>query len=258
MKYQEFIQIMEEIAPTEAYREIDPSGPQICCGTEEVSRVLVCLEINMDVIREAAAKGADMILTHHPLIFTPESVIDYNDYPGRYIHELIKHEINVYSSHLPFDFSAEGNNTYLAKLLKLTDIAEGSRTQEWRGNLPEPMVLEDACLYVGRCLDLPERSIRCVDGGNAILRTVGLCTGAGGSYIPSAAAECDLFITGDLKLHEAQYAKAAGISVIDAGHYGTEKIFSENAAEQIRAKAEEKNLDIDVIIAEANTDPYTI
>ena len=71
-------------------------------------------------------------------------------------------------------------------------------------------------------------------------------------------AGCDLFITGDLKLHEAQYAKASGLTVIDAGHYGTEKIFTENIARQIKAKASDKGLDIDVIMAEANTNPYTL
>ena len=95
MKYNEFIEIMEEIAPTGAYREIDNSGPQVYIGEEDVNRVLVCLEINREVLDEAISKEADMILTHHPLIFTPESCIDYDDFPGRYIHEAIRNRISV-------------------------------------------------------------------------------------------------------------------------------------------------------------------
>ena len=258
MKYREFIEIMEEIAPTAAYREIDNPGPQIYSGAADISRVLVCLEIHIDVLAEAIEKGADMILTHHPLIFTPESVIDYNAFPGRYIHEAIRHGISVYSSHLSFDFALKGNNTYLAVLLGLHDVDMGSVDLPWTGRLPEPMTLEEACSHVEKCLNLPENYIRCVNGGRNSLRKAGLCTGAGGGYIDSAAkAGCDLFITGDLKLHEAQYAKAIGISVIDAGHYGTEKIFTENIARQLKAKEGEKGLDIDVIMAEANTNPYT-
>ncbi len=105
MKYREFIELMEEIAPTENYRENDNSGPQIVSGADDVRKVLVCLEINMDVIREAEEKGADVILTHHPLIFTPEECIDYGDFPGRYIHECIRRGISVYSAHLSFDFA---------------------------------------------------------------------------------------------------------------------------------------------------------
>ena len=259
MKYEEFIEIMEEIAPTKAYKEIDNSGPQIYSGADEVHKVLVCLEINMDVLKEAVEKGADMILTHHPLIFTPEQFIDYDDFPGRYIHEAVKNGISVYSSHLAFDFAPKGNNTYLAFLLGLTYVNTGSLDDEWRGVLEKPMSFEEAVRHVEETLKLPQNYVRCVDGGREEIRTVGLCTGAGGNYITSAVRHgCDLFITGDLKLHEAQYAKACGLSVIDAGHYGTEKIFVENMAHQIYARSAEKGLDIDVIMAEANTNPYII
>lgn len=259
MKYREFIEVMEEIAPTGAYKDIDNSGPQIYSGADDVNRVLVCLEINQDVLAETVSKEADMILTHHPLIFTPESFIDYDDFPGRYIHEAIRNKISVYSAHLSFDFAPKGNNTYLAVLLGLQDVDMGSLDAPWTGILPEAMTMEQACRHIEKCLDLPQHYIRCVDGGKEVLRKVGLCTGAGGGYLHEAAeAGCDLFITGDLKLHEAQYAKASGISVIDAGHYGTEKIFTENIARQIKTKASGKGLDIDVIMAEASTNPYTL
>ncbi|MGX8774127.1 MAG: Nif3-like dinuclear metal center hexameric protein [Bacillota bacterium] len=259
MKYRDFIELMEEIAPTEAFKEIDNSGPQIVCGSEDVRKVLVCLEINMDVLKEAEEKGADMILTHHPLIFTPEECIDYGDFPGRYIHECVRKGISVYSAHLSFDFADKGNNTYLAYLLGLTYVEPGSLEDEWRGFFEKPMSFKEAVKRVEDALDLPANYVRCVDGGKEQIRTVGLCTGAGGSCIPNALKHgCDLFVTGDLKLHEAQYAKACGLSVIDAGHYGTEKIFVENMAHQIYAKAADKGLDIDVIMAEANTNPYTL
>ena len=259
MKYKEFLDLMEEIAPTEAYRDIDNSGPQIYSGSQDIDRILVCLEMNMSVLMEAADVNADLILTHHPLIYTPQSVIDYNDLPGRYIHWSINLGMSVYSSHLAFDFAKDGNNAYLAKLLGLVDVEPGSAEKEWIGTLPEPMTFEQACRHVEQALDLPENYIRCVDGGRPEISKVGLCTGAGGGFIEDAAKSgCDLYITGDLKLHEAQYAKALRLCVIDAGHYGTEKIFSENMAEQINAKAKEKGLDIDVIIAKANTNPYTL
>ena len=259
MKYKEFIELMEEIAPTEDYKEIDNSGPQIVSGAEDVKKVLVCLEMNMDVLKEAEEKGADMILTHHPLIFTPESCIDYGDFPGKYIHEAVKNGISVYSAHLSFDFAPKGNNTFLAVMLGLNDVEMGSLECEWRGCFEKPLTFDEAVNRVEKVLDLPDNYVRCVDGGKELLRTVGLCTGAGGDLIPNAAGNgCDLFVTGDLKLHEAQYAKAVGMSVIDAGHYGTEKIFVENIAHQIYVKAAEKGLDIDVIMAEANTHPYTL
>lgn len=268
MKYRDLIDLIEEIAPPEKYRDFDNSGEQIYSGSEEVKKVLVCLEINCDVIEEAKAKGADIIITHHPLIFNPPKFIDYRDFPGQYIHECIKNGINVYSAHLSFDFADKGNNTYIAQLLGLYAGSDGSLDAEggfgsmeegYYGMLPEPMTFEAACRHVEKCLDLPEGYIRCVDGGREKLVNVSFCTGAGGDYLFKAAAKgCDLFITGDLRLHEAQYAKAKGMSVIDAGHYGTEKIFTENMSHQLYVKAAAKGLDIDVIMAEANTNPYTL
>ena len=259
MKYKEFIDIMEEIAPTEHYQDIDNSGPQIYSGAQDIDKILVCLEINMSVLMEAADVNADLILTHHPLLFTPQSVISFNDLPGRYIHWSINLGVSVYSAHLSFDFAADGNNSYMAKLLGLVNVEPGGVSNAWTGEFPQPMNYYQACRHVERALDLPENYIRCVDAGRTDIKKVGLCAGAGGSYIPEAVkAGCDLFITGDLKLHEAQYAKASGISVIDAGHYGTEKIFTENMAAQVKKIAFERGLDVDVIMSEANTNPYTL
>lgn len=259
MKYRNFIDLMEEIAPTEKYKDIDNSGVQIYTGKEEINRVLVCLEINKDIIEEAVRKKADLILTHHPLIFNPPHVIDYNDYPGRYILDAIKNDICVYSAHLSFDFAPEGNNVYISKLLDLSVKEEGSMENGYYGMLPEPMTFDQVCRHVEESLSLPEGYIRCVDGGRDKHVTVGLCTGAGGDYLFDAAAKgCDLFITGDMKLHEAQYAKAMGMTAIDAGHYGTEKIFTENLAHQLYVISAERNLTLDVIMAEANTNPYIL
>ena len=259
MDYSKIIKLIEEIAPNEEYRDIDNSGVQIYAGKEDISSVLVCLEINEAVIREAVTKGADMILTHHPLIFNPPKIIDFNDFPGRYIHQCIREGISVYSAHLSFDFAPMGNNMYMMQLLNLFIRDASSREDGYYGQLPEPMSFPEACEYIEDCLDLPGNYIRCVDGGRQQIVNIGLCTGAGGDYIYDAARRgCDLFITGDLKLHEAQYAKAMGMSVIDAGHYGTEKIFVENMAHQINAKATEQGLTINVIMAEANTNPYVL
>ena len=121
------------------------------------------------------------------------------------------------------------------------------------------MGFKSFCRHVEKSLDLPANYIRCVHGGSEKIEKVAFCTGAGGDFIYVAVKEkCDAYITGDLKLHEAQYAKAMGLTVIDAGHYGTEKIFTENMASQLREAAEDAGLKLDVIEAESNTDPYTL
>ncbi|MBQ8987913.1 MAG: Nif3-like dinuclear metal center hexameric protein, partial [Lachnospiraceae bacterium] len=216
-------------------------------------------------------------------LFHPLSQITPDTPVGRYVLKAVQEGIDVYSSHLPFDAAVMGNNMYLAKLLKLQDVAEPEGWDEDEsdeiefefdddededkfeydmdeigsiGFLPKALTFREFQTYVERCLNLPQHYVRCVDGGRDEICKVAFCTGAGGDFIYTAVKEgCDAYITGDLKLHEAQYAKAVGLTVIDAGHYGTEKIFTENMAAQLRAKAGD---DLEVIEAEANTNPYTL
>ncbi len=307
--------LMEKIASTFWFDE-DNSGIQIEPAKKRIRRVLVCLEINDDIIDEARKKKADMIITHHPLLFHPIDKIS-NDTPvGRYVMALIKAGIGVYSSHLAFDTAPMGNNMYLARLLKLQDVAvpddwnddedpipvtdgmmelheeeeecdsimidrvsfgaDGPRYYQINndkedqfeydtdevgniGYLPKAMNFKQFCTYVERCLDLPKHYIRTVDGGKDKIEKIAFCTGAGGDYVFRAVElGCDAYITGDLKLHEAQYAKAMGLTVIDAGHYGTEKIFTENLAAQLREEAAKAGVKLEVLEAESNTNPYTL
>ena len=251
IRFDELVNAIESFAPIDDYIDTDSSGVQIKTGTGDVERVLVCLEMNDDIIEEAVKEKVDMIITHHPLIFVPAKNIRDDDVPGRYIIKLIKNGISVYSSHLPFDFCDTGNNAYISDLLGLTDDIHG-----FCGHFNDPVTLEEACRITEKALDLPDGYIKVVDGGKKEIRKVGFCTGAGGTMLGDALdADCDLFITGDLRLHEAQYAKAMGLSVIDAGHYGTEKIFTENFAAQLREAIGDKAT---VIEAASNTNPYTL
>jgi|GEM_PF-583489 len=336
MKTTRLVELIEEIAPSWWHDE-DPSGIQVDCGKKNISRVLVCLEINDDIIAEAKRKKVDMIITHHPLLFQPLKRVSADTPAGRYVMALVKAGIGVYSSHLPFDTAVMGNNIYLAKLLGLQNVAlpcewdgdvdekalisalvpdltsslsddevdeelldddemydedeedyshlyvqrisfdgrsahlfeiENDEETEFEydvdevgniGYLKKPMNFKQFCTHVEKCLDLPKHYIRCVDGGKDKIEKVAFCTGAGGEFVYRAARlGCDAYITGDLKLHEAQYAKAMGLTVIDAGHYGTEKIFTECMAAQLRAVARGAGLKLEVIEAVSNTNPYTL
>ena len=103
MRIDDFIKEVERIAPLELQEEWDNSGIQIRASNGEIRRVLVALEINDGVIDEAIGAGADLILTHHPLIFGSLKKIDGNDITGNHIVKLIKRGISVYSTHTPFD-----------------------------------------------------------------------------------------------------------------------------------------------------------
>ena len=87
--YKELIEAIESFAPIDDYADIDSSGIQVRTGNGVFERILVCLEINDDVIDEAVETGADMIITHHPLIFYPVSSVGFDDFQGKYIIRLV-------------------------------------------------------------------------------------------------------------------------------------------------------------------------
>lgn len=272
-------EILEDIAPLEMQEDWDNSGMQIDMGRSSVSRILVCLEITGEVVEEALNADADLIVTHHPLLFRGIRRIDRNDAAGRNLIDLITGGISVYSAHTCFDSAPGGNNDDLAERLRLRSVSELGKPecgepecgkpedgteergeQERRsfatgakGYLETPMRLSDFAIYLDEILENPG-GLKVSGDAERIIQKVGLCTGAGGEFLPAAAqAGCDVYISGDLKHHEVQEAKENGLCVIDAGHYGTEFLFAENMAKKLRARTAGQ---VEVLESQVNADPY--
>jgi dinuclear metal center YbgI/SA1388 family protein len=238
------IQQIEKTAPPERALEWDNSGVQINVGGPEIRRVLVTLDITDEVIREAREINADFILAHHPLLFHKIQKIDCGSVVGRQIIELIRAGISVYAAHTSFDLAYGGNNDYLCELLDLQRIRRVPQESETAGeiigkigNLPREMSLAEVCDLLRERLRIDRRLPVVGDPAARILK-VGLCTGGGGEQIPAfAASGCSLYITGDVRHHEALLAAGEGICLIDAGHFDTEWIFVQNFVEKLKTAA---------------------
>ena len=242
ISFSELLTELRTIAPRELEEEWDNGGLQINMAKESINKILVCLEITGEVIDEAVRLGVDYIVTHHPLLFNKLDVIDASTVTGNYVIKLIRHGITVYSAHTSFDYVFGGNNDYLANLLDLQMVRKlkvwtplGDKELAGRvGTFREPCTLKEAAAKVEEVLQLKDH-VKMVGDPNRVIKMVGLCTGAGGDSIDAAIRNsCDLFITGDVRHHEAQMAREMGICLIDAGHYGTESIFALNFAEKLR------------------------
>ncbi len=259
MKLERAIDIIEKIAPPECGADWDNSGIQINTGASEIEKIMFCLEINDAVIDEAIEASVDLIVTHHPLLFHPPKQVDIDKTVGRYIIKLVHAGICVYSAHITFDNAPLGNNFYLATLLGLEDVTEIDGEVGVMGDLPQVMKLSDVKTMVEKVLDMKPNRIRVAGDENLKVARIALCTGAGDDLINASILnkdDCQLLLTGDVKLHNAQEAKARGVAIIDAGHYDTEKIFSENFAKQFRDFIEETGEKAELLIAKANTDPF--
>jgi dinuclear metal center YbgI/SA1388 family protein len=237
------IQHIERIAPPDLALDWDNTGVQINVGGAEIKRVLVTLDVTGETIREARAINADFMLAHHPLIFSKIGKIDRNDAAGRQIIELICAGISVYAAHTSFDIVYGGNNDYLCEVLGLQKVrrihpdndASAGKVIGKIGDLRREMSLAEVCDLLRERLGA-ERKLPAVGDPAARISKVGLCTGGGGDQIEEFTKNgCSLYITGDIRHHEALLAAESGICLIDAGHFDTEWIFVRNFAEKLKA-----------------------
>jgi dinuclear metal center YbgI/SA1388 family protein len=241
------IQRIEKISPPDLALDWDNNGVQINVGGAEIKRVLVALDVTEDVVREASALNADFILAHHPLIFNKIGKIDCGIAAGRQIIELIRAGISVYAAHTSFDIAYGGNNDYLCEVLELQKVRRvppenggagkgvaGGEIIGKIGNLKREMRLAEVCELLRERLHIERRLPVVGDPSTRVLK-VGLCTGGGGEQIEAFAENgCSLYITGDVRHHEALLAAEKGICLIDAGHFDTEWIFVRNFAEKLK------------------------
>lgn len=255
MKMTEIQNVIETMSPLDLQEQWDNSGFQIILSDDEVNKILVAMEVTPAVINEAIMCNADLIVTHHPLIFDKLNQVNHNDIIGNMIVKLIKAGISVYSTHTPFDKCNGGNNDYLAELLHLCNVKvmDSDNTGYCRCGFTEREY--DIAEYIDKAcewLKIDKSFVSFAGDTKKRMNKVGICTGSGADFIEAAFKEkCDLFITGDVKYHAAQTARELGINVLDIGHYGSEKIFTENIALYLR-----ENTDVCVIMSERDLNPF--
>lgn len=246
---------LDAICPVDMAEEWDNSGIQIDMGND-VKKLLIALEINNDVLDEALDLNVDMIVTHHPLIFNPMKSVKVTDTEGERLALLIKNDISVYSMHTNFDIVSGGNNDYLGSLIGFTDTVKASPNNVYlrSASLHEPMRADEFARFVCDRLGISYESVRLTGKTEAFVSDVCWCTGAGGDFIEEAAhSGADVYITGDVKYHEARRAEELALTVIDIGHYGSENIFIDNMFDILAVNLP---TEIDLIKSESLKSPF--
>lgn len=255
MNKTDFSKIIEAFCPPQLAEPWDNCGFQINSEGDSVERVLVALEVASEVIDEAVERGADMIVTHHPLIFGGVKSIDARDVTGGYISKLIKHDISVYSCHTSFDKMEGGNNDYIGRILDLENVRAFDRDNGFcrKAETPFEITFSEMIHQVSEAFQIDEKYFNTVGDRTRSINCIGWCSGSGGEFIRDAVSEgCDLYITGDVKYHDAMYAAESGICILDAGHFGSEKIFVENMADILRYELKEYDIEILESIVDIN------
>lgn len=240
VKLQDVMQAMERIAPRRLAEEWDNPGLLVGSPHDEVRKILVALDVREETVERAIEDGCDLIVAHHPLIFRGLKAVRTDDATGRKIARLIKADISVFAAHTNLDSAAGGVNDVLAEELELKGVvplAEGAADGEPGlgriGSLDAEFSLDDFAARVKAKLGLS--SMRIVRAGAHRISRVALCGGSGAEFIGRAAAKgADVYVTGDVKYHDAERAIGLGIHILDAGHFATEQPIVARLAERLK------------------------
>ncbi len=251
---------MEEWADLSLCESWDNSGLLVGHPDKPVTRILTALDATEAVIEEAVSLGCGMIVTHHPMVFSAVKRFTDESRTGRRVLRLAEEGIALYAAHTNIDIAVGGTNDLLARELGLQDTAAVPDAGEnilHLGYLPEEETLGAFCERVKKTLGLSV--LRTVsDGLGAKVRAVALCTGSGSEFIPAAkAAGADVYVTGDIKYHQAEEALSFGMPVIDAGHFATEVGIAAVFADYLRGHLNAEGEEVEVLVSSVMRDAFT-
>ncbi len=245
----DILHFVESLAPRSLKMDWDNVGLNCGSKTAPVRKILVALDPFEHVCREAVEFGADLLVTHHPLIFQPWPAVTDEAAISRGLIDLIKHDISHICAHTNLDCAPGGVNDVLAAALGLENVESlGAYGGMMRcGYVPEQS-LEEFLGFVKERLHC--EGLRYCDGGKLVRKVaVGGGSCSDGLY-DTVLAGCDTFVTSDVKYNSFWDAKEQGVSLIDAGHFHTENPVVAMLAEKIQARFP----DVEVKISESHRD----
>lgn len=250
MRCEEMIQVLEELAARSMACSWDNPGLLVGWKEKEVKKVYLALDATDQVIEDAVREGADLLLTHHPMIFRPLKRIDGGDFIGRRVIRLIQNGICCYAMHTNYDSAPGCMADLAASKIGLTD----SRILETEGEkdgvpygigkvgiLTAAPTLRELAERVKAVFGLPFVTVYGDLGSERKLRVCAVSPGSGGSMIGAALRwEADVLVTGDIGHHDGIDSVARQMAVIDAGHYGLEHIFMEHMESYLKSRLGEQ------------------
>lgn len=265
MIVRDVLNYVRELAPLELAEDWDNVGLLIGSEDDAISSAMTCLTLTPDVAAEAIRQHAQLIVTHHPVLFRAVKQLTAATSEGRMLLDLIRAGIAVYSPHTSWDSAQSGINRQLAQLLGLRAVQplrpkspavteEGTVTASIGagrfGDLPQAMSLGDFVEFSKRQLGVAATQF--VGDSEREVRRVGVACGAAAEFIRDAArVGCDVFLTGEARFHSCLEAQTLGIALVIPGHYATERPAMARLAGFLKAQFPELN----AWPSEVETDP---
>lgn len=236
MKCSDIFEYLTKLYPPEFAMDWDNSGFLLGRSDKEVKNVLVVLDITNEVLEYAEAKDIDLIVSHHPIIFSALKRVTDETLLGNYILNILKNDICVIAMHTNFDIAKGGMANICSERLGIsntcvferTNICDGEEFGVGKiGDLKKDMSLDELIELVKSKFNLKHVSVFGRENINSKIRRVAISPGSGKGMYKYAIKRADVLITGDITHHEGLDAANDGVCIIDATHYGLEHLFVE-------------------------------
>ncbi len=262
MQIRDVLTFLQTFAPPQLAEGWDNTGLLVGGEQDQVSTVLTCLTLTPEVAQEAVARGVQLIVTHHPVLFRPVQRIAGDTAEGVMLLALIRAGVGVYSPHTSYDSAREGINQQWAEALQLDaicplrpidrgegDEASGLGAGRW-GNLQKRVPLETFVEVVKQTLGVTNTQY--VGEPSRSVQRVAIACGAAAEMMSDAARHrCEVLLTGEARFHACLEAQALDIALVFPGHYATER----PAMERLAAILKRQFPSLDVAASRAETDP---
>lgn len=261
MKCNDIFEYLKGLYPIELAMDWDNSGFLLGRGDKEVKTILVVLDITNDVLDYAIEKKIDLIISHHPIIFSSVKRITGDTLLGNYILRILENNISVISMHTNFDIANGGmadiaeqklllSNT---KPLEVTATIEGKELGVGKiGDLKKAVSFDELLNLIKETFDLKNLTVFGRENIKGKIKRIAISPGSGRGMYKYALGEADVLITGDITHHEGLDAANEGMCIIDATHYGLEHVFIERISNDLKKYSEINVLEF------RNTNPVEI
>ena len=257
MLCRDIMKVIEATYPKHAALEWDNVGLLVGRTEKEVKKIYVALDATDAVIERAVASNVDMLITHHPLLFSPLKKITDEHFIGSRVVKLLQHDISYYAMHTNYDVCGMADISAAilgldgAETLEVTD-KESMEGIGKVGDFSDPMSLQSCGEFIKEKFQLD--SVKVFGDLSSTVQRVAICPGSGKGMTELALEKnADVLVTGDIGHHEGIDAVAQGLAIIDAGHYGLEHIFIEDMANYLR-----KNIEGIVVETHEITHPFQV
>ena len=260
---------VEELWPESLAEDWDEVGLVAGHPSAEITRVMFAVDPTLEVIDEAIEWGAELLISHHPLLLKGVTTVAANTAKGRAVHRLIESGTALLTVHTNGDSAVGGVSDVLADALGLENVAPLTPAANGLpeegigrvGDLADAMTLGDFAARVFGILPSVAGGVRVSGDKDGLVHRIAVCGGAGDSLFDEVrASNADLFVTADLRHHPASEAREAAVNgrpyLIDVSHFASEWLWLPAAADALGNVLADQGLDVEIRVSTTNSDPW--